>query len=121
VCARIAVGVFGHWLIGYFAHNHGAMSFFVRDAAVQGRNIRLASLLTMGECWHNNHHAFPGSARLGLKSGEWDPGWWVLMGLARVHLVWQVITPDQLANRPEVERILRNKHDLQNEFVGAQP
>ena len=53
-------------------------------AAVQGRNVRFTSLLTMGECWHNNHHAFPGSARLGLRPGEWDPGWWVLSGL-RAH------------------------------------
>jgi hypothetical protein len=76
----VTAGVFGHWLIGYFAHNHGDMRHVVDDAAVQGRNIRWTSLLTMGECWHNNHHAFPGSARLGLHAGEWDPGWWVLRG-----------------------------------------
>jgi hypothetical protein len=66
VCARVTAGVFGHWIVGYLAHNHGRMSHVVRGAAVQGRNVRFASLLTMGECWHNNHHAFPGSARLGL-------------------------------------------------------
>ena len=71
VCARVSAGVLGHWVIGYFAHNHGTMHFEVRGAAVQGRNIRFVSLLTMGECWHNNHHAFPGSARLGLAAGEW--------------------------------------------------
>src|SRR5262249_27574009 len=59
VCARVTAGVFGHWLIGYFAHNHGGMHFEVRGAAVQGRNIPFTSLLTMGECWHNNHHAYP--------------------------------------------------------------
>ena len=84
VCARVTTGVFGHWIIGFFAHNHGAMHHVVDGAAVQGRNVRLTSLLTMGECWHNNHHAFPGSARLGLHAGEWDPGWWVLLALARV-------------------------------------
>jgi fatty-acid desaturase len=73
VCARVTAGVFGHWLIGYFAHNHGGLVREVRGAAVQGRNIRFTSLLTMGECWHNNHHAFPGSAKLGLASDEWDP------------------------------------------------
>jgi stearoyl-CoA desaturase (delta-9 desaturase) len=102
VCARIAAGVFGHWLVGYFAHNHGPMHHRVRGAAVQGRNVRFASLLTMGECWHNNHHAFPGSARLGLYRGEWDPGWWVLCGLRRMGLVWQLRLPVNLPPRPDL-------------------
>ncbi|MDQ3206318.1 MAG: acyl-CoA desaturase, partial [Pseudomonadota bacterium] len=77
-CARVAAGVCGHWLIGYFAHTRGQMHHRVKGAAAQGYNIRWTSLLTMGECWHNNHHAFPGSARIGLHPGEWDPGWVVL-------------------------------------------
>lgn len=102
VCARVTAGVFGHWLIGYFAHNHGSMRYEVRGAAVQGRNIRFTSLLTMGEAWHNNHHAFPGSARLGLSPGEWDPGWWVLAWLRRAGLVWAVRLPQDLPQRHEL-------------------
>ena len=102
VCARVTAGVVGHWLIGYFAHNRGEMHFEVRGAAVQGRNIRFTSLLTMGECWHNNHHAYPGSARLGLRPGEWDPGWWVLAGLRRAGLVRSVRLPEDLPARDEL-------------------
>jgi stearoyl-CoA desaturase (delta-9 desaturase) len=102
VCARVTAGVLGHWLIGYFAHNHGQMHMAVQGAAVQGRNICLTSLLTMGECWHNNHHAYPGSARLGLFPGEWDPGWWALMLMRRCGLVWGIRTADQLPPRPEL-------------------
>jgi fatty-acid desaturase len=102
VCARVTAGVVGHWLIGWFAHNRGAMHYEVRDAAVQGRNIRLTSLLTMGESWHNNHHAFPGSARLGLFPGEWDPGWWVLMVLRALGLVWSIRLPAALPPRVEL-------------------
>jgi fatty-acid desaturase len=102
VCARVSAGVMGHWLIGYFAHNHGDMNFEVRGAAVQGHNIRMASLLTMGECWHNNHHAFPGSARLGLGEGEWDPGWWMLKLLERAGLVDRLVLPHELPARPEL-------------------
>jgi stearoyl-CoA desaturase (delta-9 desaturase) len=104
-CARVATCVIGHWLIGYFAHNHGHMRHRVRGAAVQGRNVRFVSLLTMGESWHNNHHAFPGSARLGLYAGEWDPGWWVLALLERAGLVWQCRLPRDLPTRPELERV----------------
>lgn len=102
VCARVTAGVFGHWLIGYLAHNHGGIVREVRWAAVQGRNVRFTSLLTMGECWHNNHHAFPGSARLGLTPGEWDPGWWVLQALRRAGLVWGLRLPADLPPRPEL-------------------
>jgi fatty-acid desaturase len=102
VCARIAAAVFGHWAIGFLAHNHGPMPQVVRGAAVQGRNIRWASLLTMGECWHNNHHAWPGSARLGLRKGEWDPGWWLLVALRRARLVWNIRLPQDLPARSEL-------------------
>jgi fatty-acid desaturase len=105
VCARVTAGVFGHWLIGYLAHNHGEMHHKVRGAAVQGRNVRWTSLLTMGESWHNNHHAFPGSARLGLHPGEWDPGWWTLQALQRMGLVWALRLPVHLAPRPELVRV----------------
>jgi fatty-acid desaturase len=102
VCARVTAGVFGHWLIGYFAHNHGEMHRVVRGAAVQGRNIRWTSLLTMGECWHNNHHAFPGSARLGLNPREWDPGWWALLAMRRIGWVWGLRLPEHLPPREEL-------------------
>jgi fatty-acid desaturase len=106
-CARVTAGVLGHWLIGYFAHNDGGMHFAVSNAAVQGRNIRLTSILTMGECWHNNHHAYPGSARLGLFAGEWDPGWWTLLLFYRLGLAWNFRLPKDLPERPELHAIDR--------------
>ncbi len=105
VCARVTAGVVGHWLIGYFAHNHGGMHYKVNGAAVQGRNIQFTSLLTMGECWHNNHHAYPGSARLGLFPGEWDPGWWMLLLLQKLNLVWNLKLPHHLPKRTELEEL----------------
>lgn len=117
VCARVTAGVFGHWLIGYFAHNHGAMHYVVNDAAVQGRNIRYASLITMGECWHNNHHAFPGSAKLGLFAGEWDPGWWVLKWMESARLVWDLKLPKDLPARPELLPAQGDRLDLHMDFA----
>ncbi len=107
VCARVTAGVFGHWLIGHFAHRHGDQAHIVEGASVQGYNVPFAVLLTMGECWHNNHHAFPGSAKLGLYEGEWDPGWWVLLVLQRMGLVWNLKTPADLPVREELRHVHR--------------
>lgn len=74
---------------------------------MQGRNIAWTSLLTMGESWHNNHHAFPGSARLGLAPGEWDPGWWVLVLFERCGLVWNLRLPASLPARAELVPLKR--------------
>jgi fatty-acid desaturase len=121
VCARVTTGVFGHWIVGYFAHNHGAMHHVVEGAAVQGRNVRFTSLLTMGECWHNNHHAFPGSARLGLYAGEWDPGWWVLSALARAGLVTQLRLPEHLPPRAELRPYVTSAPGRRCRFCAARP
>ncbi len=96
IAARVAVSVTSHWLVGYFAHNRGPRSWHIEGAGVQGYNVRYFGLLTMGEAWHNNHHAFPASARLGLNPGETDPGWWVLRTLERIDLVWGLKTPELL-------------------------
>jgi fatty-acid desaturase len=104
-CARVTACVLGHWLIGYFAHNHGGMHHEVLGAAVQGRNIPFTSLLTMGESWHNNHHAFPGSAKLGLFKGEWDPGWWALNAMRKMGVVWGLRLPKDLPRRDELRAI----------------
>jgi stearoyl-CoA desaturase (delta-9 desaturase) len=94
--------VFGHWFIGIRA-NRGA-GVQGQRRCVQGRNTRFTWLLTMGNA-HNNHHAFPGSARLGLFPGEWDPGWWTLLLLCRVGLAWDLRLPIHLPARPEVEAL----------------
>lgn len=99
---RVAVSITGHWFIGYFAHNTGRREWHVTGASVQGYNIPFCGLLTMGECWHNNHHAFPGSAKLGLKWSQSDPGWWVLCALEKVGLVWNIKLPAHLLHREEL-------------------
>ena len=105
ICMRVTVSITGHWLIGYFAHNHGERHWHVDGASVQGYNIKFTALITMGECWHNNHHAFPGSALLGIEPGQMDPGWWVLMGLKKMGLVWNIKLPADLPQRNELKFI----------------
>jgi len=109
VCVRVAVCVTGHWLVGHFAHREGDQSFVVEGASVQGYNVRVAGLISMGESWHNNHHAFPGSARLGLHPGEVDLGWLAIKAFERVGLAWRIVTPDQMPHRPALRGVTRSR------------
>ncbi len=102
VSVRIVVSVTGHWVITYLTHNPGPGSWHVPDAGVQASDRPGLGLITMGECWHNNSHAYPGSARLGLYSGQWDPGWWVMQGMARMGLIWDPVLPHHLPKRSEL-------------------
>ncbi len=105
ICSRVSVSILGHWLIGYFAHNQGQRDWHVDGVAVQGHNIPWTALLTMGENWHNNHHAFPNSAKLGLEAGQWDPGWWALKALEKCGLVSDLVVPNMASLRPELLRL----------------
>ncbi len=105
VCARVAVSVTGHWLVGHFAHREGGQSWVVEGAAAQGYNITIAGLISMGESWHNNHHAFPGSARLGLFAGEVDLGWLLILAFERLGLASEIVTPDIMPRRAELRAL----------------
>ncbi len=105
VCVRVAVCVTGHWLVGHFAHRDGGQTWVVRGACVQGYDVKLAGLISMGESWHNNHHAFPGSAKLGLEPGQIDLGWTLLLAFERIGLAWNIVTPEQLPPRPALRRV----------------
>jgi len=62
----------------------GYKTFATEDDSV---NVWWLALLTAGESWHNNHHAFPGSARSGLAAHEFDLSWLTLRLLKACGLV----------------------------------
>jgi len=105
VCARVAVCVIGHWLVGHFAHREGSQTWVVEGACVQGYDVRVAGLISMGESWHNNHHAYPGSAKLGLEPGQVDLGWAMLRAMQRVGLAWNIVLPEHLPHRRALRRV----------------
>ena len=102
VCVRVTLSVTGHWVVTYLTHNPGPGRWQVLGAGVQASNLPGYGLLTMGECWHNNHHAFPESARIGLLPGEVDPGWCVIRCLHRVGLITRVGVPREHAQREDL-------------------
>jgi stearoyl-CoA desaturase (Delta-9 desaturase) len=69
-------------------HSFGRRPFSTGD---ESRNLAWLAPISFGEAWHNNHHAFPTSARHGLGRGQIDPGGWFIAGLERCHLAWDVV------------------------------
>jgi fatty-acid desaturase len=105
IFVRISVCVTGHWLVGHFSHRSGGQSWVIDGAAAQGYNVGIAGLISMGESWHNNHHAFPGSAKLGLFPGQIDLGWWLIKTLEAIGLASNIKTPDEIPQRPGLRRL----------------
>lgn len=102
VCVRVAVSVTGHWFVGHLAHRVGPQSWRIDGAGVQAHDVPWAAIPTMGEAWHNNHHAFPGSARIGLYPGQHDWGYLAIRLFERLGLASSVILPTDLADRQEL-------------------
>lgn len=101
VCVRVALTVHGHWLVGHLAHRRGPQSWQVAGAGVQAHDVPWAGLVTMGEAWHNNHHAYPGSARIGLHPGQSDWGYRFIALLERAGLAWDVCLPADMPARAD--------------------
>ena len=74
--------------INSLCHFFGRRRFATGD---ESRNLAWLAPLSFGEAWHNNHHAFPTSAAHGLRAWEVDPSAWVIRGLERVGLAWDVV------------------------------
>jgi stearoyl-CoA desaturase (Delta-9 desaturase) len=74
--------------INSLCHFFGRRRFHTDD---ESRNLAWLALPTFGEAWHNNHHAFPTSARHGLTRWQLDPGGWLIDALERVGLAWDVV------------------------------
>jgi stearoyl-CoA desaturase (delta-9 desaturase) len=78
------------WSINSICHLWGGQSFRTGD---DSRNNVVFGILGLGEGWHNNHHAFPTSARFGLRWWQIDLGYWFICALARLGLASRVKTP----------------------------
>lgn len=86
------------WSINSICHFYGTRPFASRDEA---RNNIWLSLLSFGESWHNAHHAFPASARHGLRWWEFDASWITIRAMEVVGLARNIKlpSPNQLARK----------------------
>ena len=74
--------------INSICHVFGRRTFATGD---ESRNVFWLALPPFGEAWHNNHHAFPTSARHGLGRWQVDPSALVIRGLEACGLAWDVV------------------------------
>ena len=81
--------------INSLCHFFGRRDYATDD---ESRNLLWLAPLSLGESWHNNHHAFPTSAHHGLRFWQVDVSALVIRGLERVGLAWDV-------QRPTAERM----------------
>jgi stearoyl-CoA desaturase (delta-9 desaturase) len=78
------------WSVNSICHLWGSRPFRSND---ESRNNAIVGVLALGEGWHNNHHAFPTSARHGLRWWQFDLSYLVIWCLARLRLAWNVRVP----------------------------
>lgn len=87
--------------INSLAHVRGSKRYVTGD---DSRNNWLLAIITLGEGWHNNHHAFQSSVRQGFKWWEIDVAYYVLKAMSWLRLIWDMKTPPA--------HVLRNEQRL---------
>jgi stearoyl-CoA desaturase (delta-9 desaturase) len=87
--------------INSLAHVHGNKRYVTGD---DSRNNWILAFFTMGEGWHNNHHAYQASVRQGFRWYEYDFTYYILFGLSKLGIVTAMEMPP--------EAVLKNEHRL---------
>jgi stearoyl-CoA desaturase (delta-9 desaturase) len=90
IFVRMTVTYHVTWLVNSATHMWGYRTYKTKDHST---NLWWVALLSLGEGWHNNHHAFPRSARHGLRWWELDVTYWTIRLMALVRLARRVQLP----------------------------
>ena len=88
----------GTFFINSLAHVHGNQRYITGD---DSRNNWWLAIITLGEGWHNNHHAYMASTRQGFRWYEFDPTYYTLKALSYTGVVWDLIEPPAILVRNE--------------------
>jgi sn-1 stearoyl-lipid 9-desaturase len=93
---RLIVSYHSTWFVNSAAHMLGYRTYRTSDRST---NCWWVAVLAFGEGWHNNHHAFPFSARHGLRWFEVDMTWWHVRVLAFLRLADRIRIPSEVMRR----------------------
>jgi fatty-acid desaturase len=94
----VAVGWHATWLVNSATHLWGTRRFETRD---DSRNNALIAAVSFGEGWHNNHHAYPRSAKHGLRWFEIDLNWIQIWALGKIGLAKDIYAYQLEHAKPE--------------------
>ncbi len=92
VCVRTVFVYHATWFVNSASHTWGYRNYETTDGS---KNLWWVALLSFGEGWHNNHHAFQRSAAHGLRWWEFDPTHWTIRLMQLVGLARDVVTPGE--------------------------
>lgn len=112
VCIRTVLAFHVAGLVNSATHLWGYRNF---DTPDNSRNLFWVAMLTMGEGWHNNHHAQQRSATHGMLRGEFDLTYQAIRLLRRIGLAWDVVQP--VLPRPPKNTSDRIAHSDENSAV----
>ena len=96
IFVRTALLYHATWLVNSATHVWGYQSHNTRDHST---NLWWVAILSLGEGWHNNHHAFPRSARHGLRWWEVDVTYLLIRALSVVGLAREIHVPGKILRR----------------------
>ncbi|HUF25713.1 MAG TPA: acyl-CoA desaturase [Gemmatimonadaceae bacterium] len=110
----------GTFMINSLAHVHGKQRYVTGD---DSRNNWWLALITLGEGWHNNHHAYQRSTRQGFRWWEIDITFYILSALSWAGVVWELGAPpaDLVRNERRLGRAVVEKvaHQLAGSFEAS--
>jgi stearoyl-CoA desaturase (delta-9 desaturase) len=86
--ARLALVLHSTWFVNSASHMWGYRNYETTD---QSRNNWWVAIITYGEGWHNNHHAYPRMARHGHRWWEIDMTFMAIRAMQRLGLVWNIV------------------------------
>jgi stearoyl-CoA desaturase (delta-9 desaturase) len=95
ICVRLVYVYHITWLVNSATHTWGYRNFETKD---DSRNLWWVGLTAFGEGWHNNHHAWPRSARHGMKPWEFDISWITIRFLQMLGLAYDIRLPGRGAS-----------------------
>ncbi len=101
VAARVVLGWHTTWFVNSLSHLYGNRPNETGDLST---NNWFVAILTFGEGWHNNHHAFPTSARHGLEWYQFDMNWIAIRIFEKLGWAKKIKLPDIKPIGTEIEQ-----------------